>query len=295
MLFLKKLLPNAFWHLFLMAGMFAVLLSGCGQSLPENAHMRNGEYLQPKIRLTTADLETDCASPVCIDLDGITEELCLITKPGCYVLSGELKGTVRIDAEDQMVHLVLNGATVDSVHGSALEVMSAGKVIVTLQENTENTLQDSGAYPKDTDADACLFSQCDLTINGSGALNVYGYHKDAVHTKDMLKILGGNLFVQSKRDGLRGNDGIVINGSTIDVQSEENGIRTTKTGKETKGNIEIYDSICSVIGGKYAVSGAADLYIADSTVSAMGILGNIRAEGISSIAEGSLDHEQLSP
>ena len=255
----------------------------------------NGEYLQSKIKLTAADLETDCVSPVCIDLNRITEEVCLITEPGCHVLSGELKGTVRIDAEDQMVHLVLNGATVDSVHGSALEVISAGKVIVTLQENTENTLLDSGAYPKDTDADACLFSQCDLTINGSGDLNVYGYHKDAVHTKDVLKILGGNLFVQSKRDGLRGNDGVVINGSTIDIQSEENGVRTTKTGKETKGNIEIYDSICSIIGGKYAVSCAADLYIADSTVSAMGILADIRVDGISSIAEGSLDHEQLSP
>ena len=103
-----------------------------------------------------------------------------------------------------------------------------------------------------------------------------------------MKILGGNLFVQAKRNGLRGNDGVVVRCESLDVQSEKNGIQTTKTGEGPKGNIEIYDSVCSVIGGEYAISCASDLYIADSSIYAMGVLADTKAEGSSMIEEGNL-------
>lgn len=295
MRFLKRKHPNALLQLCVIMAvcmMALIALLGCFKDIPfSNQPGIESDYSEPRITLTQSDLETACENPSYLDLNQVTEKDCLITRPGCYILSGNLEGSIRIDVEDQQVHLVLNGVAVDSPHGPALEVVSAGKVFITLQAETENILADAGTYPKASAADACIYSPCDLTINGGGKLHVYGYCKDAIHSKDVLKVLGGELFIQAKRDGLRGNDGVVIKSGSLTVQSEENGIHTTKFGKETKGNIEIYDTVCSVIGGEYAISCSADLYIADSSVHAIGIWADIKADGIRSIAEGNLQHE----
>ena len=290
MQFLRKKHRNAAAKGCIVLGML-LLLTGCDTgTVSSETSLQNTDYTTPRIALTAADQETTCAAQTAVDLNQITEEAYRITQPGCYLLSGELDGTIQIDVEDQLIHLVMNGITVESHYGPALEVVSAGKVFITLQEGTENFLLDAADYPKNADADACLFGACDMTINGSGALNVYGYYKDAIHSKDVLKVLGGNLFVQSKRNGLRGNDGVVIQNASLDVQSEKNGIQSTKTGQNAKGNVEIYDSVCSVIGGEYAVSCFADLYIADSDIYAMGILGDIEVNGTKAIEEGNLQN-----
>ena len=291
MRFLKKKYLNATTKGCVVLGML-LLLTGCNTEMTSSPNSQwNMDYIAPKIALTAADQETACVAQNVVDLNQITEKVYRITEPGCYKLFGELDGTIQIDVEDQLTHLVMNGVVVESSQGPALEVVSAGKIFITLQDGTENFLLDAADYPINADADACLFSSCDMTINGSGALNVYGYYKDAIHSKDVLKVLDGKLFVQSKRNGLRGNDGVVIRNASLNVQSEKNGIQSTKVGQNAKGNIEIYDSICSVIGGEYAISCLADLYVADSDVYAMGILGDIEVNGTKAIEEGNLQNE----
>lgn len=288
MQFLKKKYHNAIARGCFLLGML-LLLTGCDtETASSGMSQQNMDDIAPKISLTEADQQTTCSAQTEIDLSQITEEILRITQPGCYLLSGALEGTVQIDAEDQLIHLVLDGIRVESRYGPALEVISAGKVFVTLQEGTENFLLDSASYPKNADANACLSSVCDLTINGSGDLHVYGYYKDAIHSKDILKVLGGNLFAQAKRNGLRGNDGVVIRSAALDIQSEKNAIQSTKVGQNAKGNIEICDSACSLIGGEYAIFCSADLYIADSDIYALGILSDIKVNGTTAIEEGNL-------
>lgn len=286
MRFLKKKYHNGIKKLCAALGML-ILLTGCYADTSSSAPLQQDVDAVAKIALTTADQETNCVEQNVIDLNQL-EEICRITQPGCYLLSGELDGTIQIDAEDQLIHLVLNGVVVESSQGPAVEVVSASKVFITLQEGSENFLLDAATYPKASDANACLSSSCDMTINGTGSLHVYGYYKDAIHSKDVLKILGGNLFVQAKRNGLRGNDGVVIRCESLDVQSEKNGIQSTKFGEGAKGNVEIYDSNCSVIGGEYAISCASDLYIADSSIYTLGVLADMKVDGTSTIEEGNL-------
>lgn len=286
MRFLKKKYHNGIKKLCAALGML-ILLTGCYADTSSSAPLQGNVDAVAKIALSTADQETNCVEQNVIDLNQL-EEICRITQPGCYLLSGELDGTIQIDAEDQLIHLVLNGVVVESSQGPAVEVLSASKVFITLQEGSENFLLDAATYPKASDANACLSSSCDMTINGAGSLHVYGYYKDAIHSKDVLKILGGNLIVQAKRHGLRGNDGVVVRCESLDVQSEKNGIQSTKFGEGAKGNIEIYGSICSVIGGEYAISCASDLYIADSSIYALGVLADMKVDGTSAIEEGNL-------
>lgn len=265
--------------------LFAAMLCGCVAAPQKPAENPAAEYT-PQIKITTADTTVAGQDAVLVNLKEETS-VCSITGAGCYLLSGTLSGKIEIDAQDQIVHLILGGVDVRSVSGPALQVNSAGKVIVTLQEGTVNTLRDSAPYWQGSQADACIYSECDLTINGTGSLNVSGYYEDGIHTKDVLKILGGKVFVEAKQDGIQGNDGIVVTCPTLTVQSERNGLYTTKTGKPAKGNIEIYSGDHSIIAGGYAISCVADLYLDQCSLYATGILDTYKVDGKAFIAEAS--------
>jgi len=254
-----------------------------------NSHNPNLPDYQ-HIKITAADTNTNFIDTTQVNLDETTSSY-KITAAGKYILSGSMDGQIIVDAEENIVNLIFDNISVDSPEGPAINIVSAGKVIITLTESSYNTLTDSGNYKQHPEADACLYSECDLTINGEGLLNIHGYYKDAIHSKDTLKILGGDIFIQSKRDGLHGNDGIVISCPSVDIQSERNGIYSTRSGKVTKGNIEILSGAHSVIAGNYAVSCIADLFISDCNLYNIGIISDLNVGGNSFISEGSILNE----
>ncbi len=261
-------------------------LSGCSM-LPSDSDTESGDHsVQPVIELTREDTRTSSKNVREIDLGSCGEEL-LITDAGDYRLSGEMNGCVHICAEDQMVHIFLAGVNIKSVTSPAINIESAGKVIITVEDGKENILADGSKYISDV-SDGCIFSMSDLTINGGGSISVSGYYKDAIHTKDYLKILGVKLFARAKDDGLHGNDGVLINGADVSLEAEKNGIRTTKSGKVRKGNIEITDSTLSVIAGEHALNASRSIYVASSRMMLKGVMSNSKAGHDIYIEEGCL-------
>lgn len=285
LLFMRYLKKNKVLGILLVL-LLSGMLTACQSPDSTNA---DGSAVRPLYSLTREDSRTQPRSPTDISLGDVREEL-LITDAGDYVLSGRLSGGVHVNAEDQVVHLFLNGVEIKAVKGPAIYVESAGKVIVTVCAGTENELSDGGSHAT-KDTDACFFSMNDLTVNGTGQLKISGFYKDAVHTKDHLKIADVQLTVQSKSDGLHGNDGILITGAKVAVESESSGIRTTKSGKAKKGNVEITDSELSVIAGEYGICSERNVYMAGSSAFVKGILENIHAEGEINIEEGCLRNE----
>lgn len=270
--------------------LLALLLTGTLASCqPTDTPNADGSAVKPLYSLTREDSRTQPRSPADISLDDIRDEL-LITDGGDYLLSGRITGGVHIHAEDQVVHLFLNNVEIKAVKGPAIYVESAGKVVVTVCGGTKNELSDGGSHTA-KDTDACLFSMNDLTINGTGQLNISGFYKDAVHTKDYLKIADVDLTVKSKSDGLHGNDGILITCAKVAVESETTGIRTTKSGKAKKGNVEITDADISVIAGEYGISSERNVYMTGSSAFIKGIVDNIHAGGEINIEEGCLRNE----
>lgn len=243
------------------------------------------EQIESGFVLTEADQMTTGENLERVLLDEYVDGFC-IKEAGSYYLTGTLGGQLQIDAQEQIVHLILDNVLIESSSGSAMVVHSAGKVILTLQEGSINSIRDSATYPTGAKEDACIYSACDMTVNGKGRLNVSGYYEDAIHTKDVLKIIDADVFVQAKRDGLHGNDGIYITGATLSVESERHGLNSTKTGNVPKGNIEILGSECSVIAGGYAISSSADLYVYDCNLYAIGVYDAFNVKGTSYIDEG---------
>ncbi|HAG69803.1 MAG TPA: hypothetical protein DCL38_07510, partial [Lachnospiraceae bacterium] len=65
---------------------------------------------------------------------------------GTYLFSGDYGRTVVIDAHDEIVHLILDGANIRTYDGPAILVRSAAKVIITAKEGTESSLADCAYY-----------------------------------------------------------------------------------------------------------------------------------------------------
>jgi len=273
-------------------GMLLVILSGCGErevmssdiltSLPKED---NNAFLY----VTETDVRSELSNPQRIDLSQCEEEI-LIEKGGEYLLTGSCYYPIKVDTHDEIVHLFLDNVNIETTTGPALEVVSGGKVVITLLEDSVNTFYDA-AYYSNKELNAAISSACDLTINGSGILYVCGIYKDAIHSKDVLKILGGQVQVKAKRYGLKGNDGIVLSAENVIIESEKNGCQTSNADKDGKGIIDIRGGNVSIVAGEYALSSVADVYIRDGHVNMNSVIADIHAEGQQYIAEGTIDNE----
>ena len=92
---------------------------------------------------------------------------------GVYVLSGELEGSVIVNAEGGAeVRLVLGGVNIVSPDYAAIYVEEAAKTVISLEPGTENHLMDGSVYSEEKLEDgkpsAALYSRDDLTVNGEG-------------------------------------------------------------------------------------------------------------------------------
>ena len=166
----------------------------------------------------------------------------VIQKAGSYRLSGRLDGTLVINVyDDEQVHLILSGIEIYSSGAPAFVVESASKVIVTAAEESQNILCDT-EYRIDEEKNSCIYSVADMTFNGTGTVNIWGYYQDAVASKGRIKVVQGNYSIRAVDDGIRGRDGVVIAGGTFDMQTEGTAIKSTNTENVKKGDVYIQES-----------------------------------------------------
>ncbi len=184
----------------------------------------------------------------------------VISSAGTYIVSGELTdGQLLIDAgDDDKVQLVLAGATIHNEDGPAIYVRNADKCFVTLDAGTENGLSDGSSYTLEDDSDepyATLFSRCDLTLNGSGTLNVTSAYRHAVCSKDDLVVVSGTYNISAVEDGLRGRDGVKVRDGVFTIQAGGDGIKSNKDDDPTKGFVSIDGGTFGIQAGDDAVQG----------------------------------------
>lgn len=217
------------------------------------------------------DASYDASSPTVITLSGDSASVqgagaqasaagVVISSAGTYIVSGELTdGQLLVDAgDDDKVQLVLAGATVHNEDGPAIYVRNADKCFVTLDAGTENNLSDGSSYALEDDSDepyATLFSRCDLTLNGSGTLNVTSAYRHAVCSKDDLVVVSGTYNISAVEDGLRGRDSVKVRDGVFTIQAGGDGIKSNKDDDPTKGFVSIDGGTFDIQAGDDAVQG----------------------------------------
>ena len=266
-----------------------LVLVGCNQAVDATMIIDNEYEENELLFLTELDYSTSYTNPEFIDLEKVEGPL-VIEEGGEYVLSGKTTHTIVINAHDEIVHLFFDNLSVETVVGSAINIISSGKVIITLLDETVNTLFDA-AYYSENDVHGTISAECDLTINGSGIMYVCGYYKDAIYSKDVFKLVGGNVQLKAKRNGIRGNDGIMLYPEYLLIESEGNGCQTKNADKENKGALEVRGGEISIVAGKYGMYVASDLFIREGSVHINSVIEDVYTEGNQYIAEGAYIHE----
>ncbi|MEK5399920.1 carbohydrate-binding domain-containing protein [Paenibacillus sp. FSL K6-2859] len=194
-----------------------------------------------------------------------------IIAAGTYVLSGKLSdGQIVINNQDDgIVHLVLNGVNITDSDSAAIYIKEAGKVIITLEDGTENSVSDGATYVYADDTtdepSAAIFSKADLTINGTGKLSVSANYNDGITSKDDLKIMSGILEIQAADDGIVGKDLVAVQDGSISITAEGDGIKSTNDTETDKGFIGITAGTFDIQAGNDGIQAETALVIDGGT------------------------------
>ncbi len=169
-----------------------------------------------------------------VNLDEVNDNY-EITKTAVYHFIGKLKGSIKVNSEDN-IKIVLDNVTITSVSGPCINVENAKNLYIELVG--ESTLSDSTNYTDET-LDAVIYSKDDLILFGDGTLNINANYKDGIASKDDLVIKSGTYKINSKDDAIRGKDSVIIYDGNFDITSNGDAIKTTNDTDSDKGNILI--------------------------------------------------------
>lgn len=200
-----------------------------------------------------------------VKIDGST---ITIQKAGTYLLSGTLTdGNIIVDSDDkENVRLIFNGVEISNSTTTPLYIKNAEKTILTLVDGTENTLSDSENYTLDDESDnepnGTIFSKDDLVINGLGSLTINANYNHGIQSKDLLKIISGNIDITSVGDAIIGKDGVIVKEAVINIESQEDGIKATKV-EENKGYIYLDNPEVTIKAKKDGIQAVTCLYVKD--------------------------------
>lgn len=151
-----------------------------------------------------------------------------ITKEGTYIVTGSTSdGMIVIEvSEEEDVHLVLRDASITSKTSAAVYIISADEVYITLEGN--NTLANGGTFKAidENDIDSVIYSKDDLTVNGSGTLNITSPAGHGIVCKDDMVITGGTINIDAKEDGINTNDSLAVTDGTITVKVSDDAVHT---------------------------------------------------------------------
>ena len=150
-----------------------------------------------------------------------------------YILSGTTSnGSFKIYSDFEF-KLTLNGATITSTFGPAINIQSSKRVFVDLVDGKTSTLTDSSNYPDPLtateDTKGCCFSEGQLIFMGNGILFVNAKAKHAIASDDYIRVISGNILVlEAMSDGLKSNDWIIIDNGYVSINAKDDGIQSDK-------------------------------------------------------------------
>ncbi|MCD7822919.1 MAG: carbohydrate-binding domain-containing protein [Oscillospiraceae bacterium] len=200
----------------------------------------------------------------------------IITREGTYEFTGSLDdGRIIVNAVNQNVVLILNGANITCSNGSAIYVYKAGTCTILLNGNTENTISDGSSYDFslsfcDSSAEepnAAIFAKDDLIIRGTGKLIVNGNYVAGIIGKDTLKIINTNVTVNAAGNGINGKDSLTIQNSTVNVTAGKDALRSTNDTDATLGYAALTDSNITLASGNDGVQAETAITISNCSIS----------------------------
>lgn len=201
-------------------------------------------------------------SGVTINGDGavVTDTSVLITSPGTYNLSGTLSnGQIVVDVQDTgLVTLELNSVEINNSTNTPVYVQQAEAVAIVLVDGTRNVIVNSAAYAADDAAmNAAVFSNTDLTIEGSGSLEIQAPSIDGIVSAASVTIQGAPAIeITAGDDAIQVGTDFAITDGTLSLIAG-GGMNATLADELSGKGIKVEGNI-TIDGGSFTIDAADD-------------------------------------
>lgn len=190
-----------------------------------------------------------------------------ISSGGTYVFSGTLDdGQIYVSTKEK-VHIVLNGVNISCSDSSPVFIEDSDNAVITVCG--ENSLTDSANYVYETadenEPDAVIYSKDDLSVNGSGTLNLTANYNEGLASKNDLRISGITLNVTSVGNSVKGKDSLAVMDAVITADSQSDGMKSSNAEENDKGYIAIESGKFNITAAQDAVQAETDLIVNGGT------------------------------
>ena len=224
------------------------------------------EASERSAEMTTITLNGDT---ITVEGDGASADNTTVTisAAGMYNISGTLTdGQIIVDTQDEeSVSLILNGASISSSTNAPIYIRNAKKTMLTLAAGTENFVSDGETYiladPESDEPNAAIFSNDDLTINGTGSLFVNANYQNAIVSNDDLKITAGIITIDAVNDGIKGKDSLAVLDGYITINASGDGLQAYNAEDAEKGYIVIDGGVFTITAGMDGIQAETQLVI----------------------------------
>lgn len=197
----------------------------------------------------------------------VKDQVITITNPGDYTFSGSLSdGRIVIDVSEGTVHVTLNGVDITSSERDVIYSKDSAEVCVIAADGTDNTLV-SGTEDFTADEDgtyknkqkAVIFTKGNLTISGTGSLNVTGNIYNGIQTKGTLALQDVQLTVNAVHHGVKSKQEMSLVSGTYAVTAGEDGFQSDL-------DITVSDGSYAIAAGDDGIHADGELTVDNGTI-----------------------------
>ncbi len=206
-----------------------------------------------------------------------------ITASGEYYVDGTLDdGQIIVNVTDETVDaetvkIFLNGVSITGTAAPAIYVENAENTSINLMDGTTNTISDGTvAYSGDYLDTGVIEAKDDLTIKGTGTLNITANTQYAIQCNNDIKFTDGTVNIETLiGDAVRGKTSVTVKElAVLNIDAEGDGI------KSTQGNVAIEGGTVNVKAGNDAIQAETTIDISGGTVVAGGDRGLTGVTGV---------------
>ncbi len=195
-----------------------------------------------------------------------------ISASGEYYIDGTLDdGQIIVNVPDETVDtgtvkIFLDGVNITGGAAPAIYVANAENTSINLVEGTTNVLSDgTAAYEGDYLENGVIEAKDDMTVKGSGTLEINAANQYAIACSNDLKFNGGTINITAAAsDAVRGKTSVTVKDGKLNIDSAGDGI------KSTKGNVTIEGGVIGIKASNDAVQAETTIDISGGIITASG-------------------------
>ena len=212
----------------------------------------------------------------------ISGNVITISSEGTYILTGVLEeGQIIVNAKDEdKVRLVLKEVSITSSKGSPILVKNASKTIITLASNTNNKLELKGDFGKEKNKDSVIFSNSDLSFNGTGILNLFSSYGRGIVSQDKVVFVDGKYALETSGNSVTSKNSVAIADGKYYIKAGDNGTALKVDGEENKGRVYIENGDFDIFAGKDGINSNCNITINNGNINIKSKDNGIESENI---------------